>query len=117
MSKHTLTYESATDILNAARGGRKKIDHNTWLERENGNGDPVVRLHETNVITFRPNGCIVLRTGGWSTATTKDRINKFSGLTVFQRRCKWFVDHHDGDVLDFAEGAAYRLPLKTAANV
>lgn len=37
-----------------------------------------VRLHETVVVAYLPDGRYVLNTGGWNTATTKDRINSFS---------------------------------------
>lgn len=51
------------------------IDHNTveyWRE----NGDRVIRLHDTDIVTFKPNGRVILNTGGWNTITTRDRINK-----------------------------------------
>lgn len=51
------------------------VDHNTVMyHRENG--ERVIRLHLTDIVTYQPNGDIVLNTGGWNTITTKDRINK-----------------------------------------
>lgn len=36
-----------------------------------------IRFHETDVITKLPNGKVVLSSGGWRTATTKERINTY----------------------------------------
>ena len=51
------------------------VDHNTveyWRE----NGERVIRLHLTDIVTFKVGGKVVLNTGGWNTITTRDRINK-----------------------------------------
>ena len=37
--------------------------------------DIVMVYHRTSVITFRPNGDIVLNAGNWQSVTTKRRIN------------------------------------------
>jgi len=51
------------------------VDHNT-VEYTRDNGDRVIRLHLTNIVTYRANGTVELNTGGWNTVTTRDRINK-----------------------------------------
>ena len=51
------------------------VDHNT-VEYERENGERVIRLHLTNIVTYKPGGKVVLNTGGWKPVTTKDRINK-----------------------------------------
>jgi len=51
------------------------VDHNT-IEYMRENGERVIRLHLTDIVTYLPNGRIKLNTGGWKTVTTKDRINK-----------------------------------------
>lgn len=58
-----------------------------------------VRYHSTNVVSFSDRE-IVLRTGGWSSATTKLRMNQASsqfdlGFTVFQKDFKWFIEYQD----------------------
>lgn len=55
-----------------------------------------VRYHSTDVVSFDESE-ITLRTGGWSTATTKTRMNQASnqfGLRyyVYQKAHRWFVD-------------------------
>lgn len=60
----------------------------------------VVRYHETNVVAFsRMRGYIhvLLDTGGWKTATTKNRMNQTAyqfdlPFGVGQKNWKWFVN-------------------------
>lgn len=51
----------------------RKLAGNTVLIRDDGKGNPAVKLHATNVVTFTPDG-LRLTSGGWRTPTTKDRI-------------------------------------------
>lgn len=49
-----------------------------------------VRLYFTDVVTITPD-CIILNTGGWETATTRNRMNQASnqfqlGYYVFSRK-------------------------------
>lgn len=53
----------------------KLIDHNT-VRYARENGDVVIRLHLTDIVTFKLGDKVVLNTGGWNTVTTRDRINK-----------------------------------------
>lgn len=64
------------------------------IASENG---VAVRYHNTNVITYRPDG-IELNTGSWYSKTTKDRFNEaLSGLdslvrvSVYQDRGIWYM--------------------------
>ena len=71
----------------------RKLDHHTYLKRK---GDTiVVQLHETDVVTMKPNGVNILNTGGWRTVTTKDRIGKFSDVFITQREGKWYINRTD----------------------
>jgi hypothetical protein len=79
----------------------RKIANNTYLLRQGD--DIVLRLHETNVITYKSNGDIILNSGGWFTSTTKDRIN--SGIlpyfTLVQNKSIWYlVKRLNGDTYD-----------------
>ena len=56
-----------------------------------------VRYHQTEVVSFNDDE-IVLATGGWSTVTTKRRMNQASeqfclGYSVYQRNYDWLVDY------------------------
>jgi len=52
---------------------RTQIKYQTYLRQEE-NGRSVVTLHNTDIVTFDEEN-IILNTGGWSTATTKARMN------------------------------------------
>jgi len=68
------------------------------------NGVTHCQYHNTRVVSF-DSEAITLRTGGWSTVTTKTRMNQASnqfglGYQVFQKNFDWFVDYH-GSVIPF----------------
>lgn len=84
----TLSY---ADALATLRGrGSRRIAPNTCLELH-GNLDIGVRLHETTIITIHANGNYTLNSGGYRTATTKQRINALSPAFVGQQRGQWWV--------------------------
>ena len=68
----------------------KRIGNNT-LRVEYNDGTVAIRLHHTDVVTFLNDGTIVLNSGGWGTNTTKDRINKYSPVGVYQKKYEWFL--------------------------
>lgn len=47
------------------------------------NGDVAVRLHNTDVVTYHPDGTATIYTGGWLTVTTKDRINAYAPVGAY----------------------------------
>ena len=70
-------------------------------------GYTTVRYHATEVVQFNSE-LIVLNSGGWDTATTKNRMNQAShqfGLDyrVFQKDFDWFVDFKN-QTLEFFDG-------------
>jgi hypothetical protein len=68
------------------------VANNTYLQRR-GSDAIAVRLHATDVVTFRADGTIVLSTGGWFTVTTKARMNEWlpAPFCIFSKRGTWFV--------------------------
>jgi hypothetical protein len=54
-----------------------ELCRNTFLERLEYSKAIVVRHWYTNIITFYPNGDIVINTNGWWISTTKERINTY----------------------------------------
>jgi hypothetical protein len=73
-----MDYQKALDLVKTARNGYKKpIANNTYLILDTNTNDVAVRLHNTNILTFKPDGSIILDTGGWETNTTKARMNEF----------------------------------------
>jgi hypothetical protein len=79
---------------------RRVCGNNTAVVARNGNTSII--LHGTPVVEFDCE-CIILRTGGWRTVTTKSRMNQASnqynlGYQVFQRHHDWFVSFKDKEV-------------------
>ena len=99
----------------------KRIANNT-LEHVKANGDRCIRLHQTDVVTFKANGDIVLDSGGWQTVTTKARINEHipQRFSLYQHKFEWFVTEWNFDrskvlrTFDFKDGMI--LPLKVAPD-
>ena len=98
-----MDYQTASEKIvgRCARG--RKLESNTYLEHRSFD-EIAVRLHSTDVITFHPDGRVVLNTGGWTTVTTKDRMNRYmpSGWRVWSERGRWLVGRN----------GAYSNPLR-----
>jgi hypothetical protein len=83
-----MNYQGADEKLGSRES--RKLDNNTYLKRR---GDNIaVLLHETDIVTMKPDGVNVLNSGGWKTVTTKDRINKFSDVCITQRKGVWYIN-------------------------
>jgi hypothetical protein len=54
-------------------------------------GTETIRLHRTNIVT-KKNGVYTLNSGGWRTLTTKDRINAFAPVRIYQKDFIWYID-------------------------
>lgn len=90
-----MTYPSAAAVLGTRE--RKKVGNNTWLVRREVDAI-ALRLHATDVLTYFADGRTVLRSGGWQTYTTKDRLNRFGdGFHVLQRSFAWTVSTRIGE--------------------
>ena len=101
-----LTYDKAANLMLKARNGHKRLANNTYLRRVDIDNFAVC-LHSTDVVTLHPDGSYTLRTGGWQTPTTKDRINEYSPARVSQRKFEWFV-RVNGAEAPFFEGMTIR---------
>jgi hypothetical protein len=86
------------DAVKMVRGKRnkdsRKIGNNTYAEILNDN-TVAIKLHSTYVVKIRDDGTYTLNSGGWQTVTTKDRINQYSPVRVYQRKFEWFVKLND----------------------
>jgi hypothetical protein len=73
-----LTYDKALAKLNTSRnkGVSIKLCPNTMLIKLDDNSI-VVKFWNTNIITYFPDGSIVIDTNGYWTVTTKARLNEF----------------------------------------
>jgi hypothetical protein len=101
-----MNYKEANELLQGRCREQRKLANNTYLIRlttqkrlKNGlYGEPkpcfAIRLHNTDIIKFFPDGTIELNSSGWRTATTKNRMNKYlpAEIDVFQKDFNWFVN-------------------------
>lgn len=67
----------------------RKLANHTYLERRGEN--IAVRLHQTDILIFSPDGAIEYNTGGWKTSTTKERMNSFGSLNLWTERGVWYI--------------------------
>jgi len=68
---------------------RKKLCNNTWAERLD-EGSIGIRLHDTDVVVWVSDHEVRLNADGWFTATTKDRIDRYSPFYIRQNG-RWYV--------------------------
>ena len=125
-----MNYVEADNKLQGVCKDRRKVGNNTYLIRD---GDDIaVRLHSTNIITYRPNGDVVLDSGGWHTVTTKARMNDYIDGRVSQENGVWWykglvfadgmVIHADGTIsgqgeCDPASNRKLKKRIKTYAEL
>lgn len=77
-------------IKNTGAVKGKLIAKNT-LDYITADGTRKIRLHETDVLTFRHDGTIEYNTDGYRTPTTKRRINDYqSRIEVYQKSGLWY---------------------------
>lgn len=89
MSIHT--YKEAKEVWDTRKVKRdkKKLENHTYLVQRGDNF--AILLHQTDIVTYTPNGDVILNTGGWKTVTTRGRINEFLPFDykVGQTRGQW----------------------------
>lgn len=93
---HLLTYENCKATMDTARNrdNGKPMANNTRLFDR---GDHfALRLHNTDIIRVFPDGW-VLSAGGWTTVTTKQRLNDWGPVGITQRDWTWYVGTPDGE--------------------
>jgi hypothetical protein len=110
-----MEYQRAKEKL-AGRESRK-IANNTYLKAREA-GAIALRLHETDILTYTPDGKCILNSGGWRTVTTKARMNDYApGAPIIQKAGVWYIGgkvYQDGCYIK--NGNVYgALPVKAAA--
>ena len=74
-----------------------------------------VRLWNTDIATIDPkNSSVTLNTGGYTTNTTKDRLNRVLNGTryrIYQQSGRWYVSKPDGGVIPFSDGMTISHPI------
>lgn len=100
-----LNYQQAENYLSSGRNPfrRTTLDANTYLQKM-PLGEIQVILYGTPVVTYWPDGRIILYSGGFRTVTTKRRMNAYQNqVRVFQHNFEWFVSFPDTSVKPFIE--------------
>lgn len=94
MAKLKATPKNFVEAL-AVLNGREsmRLGNNTYLENLVGLQFIGVRLHNTYIVRFHYNRQITLHSGGYQTATTKERINQFIAGSIFQKAWQWYYDY------------------------
>jgi hypothetical protein len=105
------TFDRAQEIL-AAQAKRnldkKKLANNTYLLQKED--EFLIRLHNTDIVKITQEAgqsFFTVNTDGWMTSTTKERINSFTPLRIFQKRGVWYVPQQkEGreEVVQFFDG-------------
>jgi hypothetical protein len=94
MEKERLTKREVVKELNGAMV--KRLANNTF-EVIYPSGIKVIRYHHTDIITFNKDKSITLNSGGWKTLTTKERINAYSPIRIYQENKVWYVSGNLSD--------------------
>lgn len=68
----------------------------SWLTIRKVGDEIAVRLYSTDVITYRPNGEIIINQGGWGTPTTHETVARILGTTIYQRHYDNWIACKDG---------------------
>lgn len=98
-----MTHAEAVLMVRGKRNAnRRKVGNNTYAEILS-DGSVGIMLHSTYVVKIHPDNTYTLNSGGWQTLTTKDRINQYSPVRVYQRKYEWFVKIN-GKEYPFMEG-------------
>ncbi len=87
-----MTHYEATKMVHGKNNRTtRKIGNNTYAEIL-PDGSVGIMLHSTYVVKIHPDNSATLNTGGWYSATTKDRINQYSPVRVYQRKGEWYLE-------------------------
>ena len=80
------------DILSDFDGDitKSRFAARNTLDIHLGDGTRIIRLHHTNVVTIK-NGIYTLDSGGWKTPTTKERINQYAPIYIYQKNHVWYI--------------------------
>jgi len=113
------TYSEAALLLSQARNARKgkPVANNTRLFRRS-DSMIALRLHDTDVVEYHADGSLRLFTGGWTTVTTKDRINQAlsNRAGVWSRKGRWYIGTRAADGWGYGEGVPFDEGITVLAD-
>jgi len=103
------SYSQLAQMLEASRNKQVKLAHNT-IAHFVDNGKIGIKLHWTDVIVVCANDTYELYTNGYTTKTTRDRLNGFSPAKVIQKDYSFYLLKNPSDgsnkanMIPFEEG-------------
>lgn len=111
------------DILaNVAPGytDARFVARNT-VRRTDPDGSDVIRFHLTDIVRVTPSGRVTIRTDGWATPTTRERVNEWAppGFCLFAREGVEYVTTPAGTFahVDGAEYHSTGRPVRPSLHV
>ena len=84
---------SQFDAIQRKEWAPKIVKRNTFKFQRDG--ETVIRLHGTDIVTKHADGSVTLNSAGWKTVTTKDRMNDHmpGDARLQQESGAWFISH------------------------
>lgn len=96
-------FQELAGFINRGRNKReRKIAHRT-IVRLTESGEVIIKYWNTDILTFKSTGAIIIKTDGWRTVTTKRRINEYishTGKGIHQKNGIWLWE----DNREFVDG-------------
>jgi len=90
MIREAMNYSEAKELINDryTRNHSRKLANNTYLKEESGYY--AIELHGSQIIKLYPD-YMILDTCGYRTLTTKDRLNRFTPVNIYQESFIWYI--------------------------
>lgn len=86
------------NTINAFLSGNKHIENNTQvlIEGDDKNKKVILTLFG-NIIAVREKGKLFITNCGWFSNTTKERLNALPGVSIQQKKGKWYLNGNEWD--------------------
>jgi len=86
-----ITYQKCKELFETAKNKEngKPIANNTRLLKDGD--DYIIRLHRTDIVRINPDNIYTVNTGGWQTVTTKERLNRYLPIGIYQEKHIWYT--------------------------
>lgn len=87
------SYLDACGVMATAKTPSKGKPLATSTRLHKRGEDFAVQYHDTDIVTFRPDGKIVLNTGGWLTMMTRQRMEEYlpTGWAITSIKGRWYL--------------------------
>jgi hypothetical protein len=91
-----------------------------WLNIRQEGEDIIIKMHNTDIITYKPTGEVIIEQGGWNTSTTHEAIGSILSTTVFTKGSVGWITCANGtyplraegkNVLRLGNGWVYENPV------